>query len=217
MDSLFRPFAQADSSTTRKFGGTGLGLTISKRLAVMLGGDLVCKSELGEGSTFSLTVQTGSLRNVTLLDNPQALVEAAEAPAHHADTLTAIDHSEIYLAAAQAKNRDPRIRMEQGDGCALRFADASFDRIWGHAVLHHLDVSVAAQEVRRVLRPGGVAVFCEPWGENPLLRWARTRLPYPGKERTPEEYGVLFERGGFELTRIVPTQGEVSVVEGKKR
>ena len=38
--------------------------------------------------------------------------------------LTAIDHSEIYLAAAKAKNSDPRISLEQGDGCALRFADA---------------------------------------------------------------------------------------------
>src|SRR5207248_2416311 len=35
--------------------------------------------------------------------------------------------------------------------------------------------------------PGGRAVFCEPWGENPLLEWARRRLPYPGKERTPDE------------------------------
>src|ERR1700757_179121 len=41
--------------------------------------------------------------------------------------LTAVDHSEIYLAAARAKNREPRIRFEQGDGCALRFPDASFD------------------------------------------------------------------------------------------
>ena len=39
--------------------------------------------------------------------------------------LTAIDQSEVYLAAAQAKNRDPRIHLEQGDGCALRFINAS--------------------------------------------------------------------------------------------
>src|SRR3984893_14166570 len=49
--------------------------------------------------------------------------------------LTAIDHSEIYLAAAQAKNHDPRIRLEQGDGCALRFPDASFDRTLSMLVL----------------------------------------------------------------------------------
>ncbi len=48
-----------------------------------------------------------------------ALPEAAKIA-----SLTAIDHSEIYLAAAQAKNRDPHIHIEHGDGAALRFADA---------------------------------------------------------------------------------------------
>ena len=38
-----------------------------------------------------------------------------------------------------------------------------------------------------MLRPGGVAVFCEPWGENPVLKFARNRLPYRGKDRTRDE------------------------------
>jgi SAM-dependent methyltransferase len=59
--------------------------------------------------------------------------------------------------------------------------------VWGNAILHHLDLEKAGRELLRVLKPGGVAVFCEPWGGNPLLSFARRRLPYPGKDRTPDE------------------------------
>ena len=60
IDNLFKPFSQADSSTTRNYGGTGLGLDISRKLAHKLGGKLRCDSEQGKGSTFTLTIGTGS-------------------------------------------------------------------------------------------------------------------------------------------------------------
>ncbi len=66
---LFQPFTQADASTTRKSGGTGLGLTISKRLAEMLGGDITISSSEDGGSTFSVTVDTGPLEHVSILEN----------------------------------------------------------------------------------------------------------------------------------------------------
>lgn len=53
---LFQPFSQADVSTTRKYGGTGLGLALSKRLATLLGGYIAVESAAGRGSTFALSI-----------------------------------------------------------------------------------------------------------------------------------------------------------------
>jgi signal transduction histidine kinase len=56
---IFSPFTQADSSTTRRYGGTGLGLTISRRLTEMLGGRIWVESEAGQGSAFHFTARLG--------------------------------------------------------------------------------------------------------------------------------------------------------------
>ena len=61
VDKIFQPFEQADSSVTRQFGGTGLGLTITKRLAELLGGDIKAQSVPGLGSVFTLTIAPGGL------------------------------------------------------------------------------------------------------------------------------------------------------------
>ncbi len=114
---------------------------------------------------------------------------AAVVLARRGAAVTALDLSGGYLAEARrrAEANAVAIQFVQADGQHLPFRSASFDCIWGNAVLHHLDLEVTGRELHRVLVPGGVAVFCEPWGENPLLAWARRRLPYPGKGRTADE------------------------------
>jgi len=61
INQLFEAYTQADSTITRNFGGTGLGLHLSKQIATKLGGDIVVESEFGKGSTFTLSVSTGPL------------------------------------------------------------------------------------------------------------------------------------------------------------
>ena len=69
---LYAPFTQGDNSSTRKFGGTGLGLTITHRLVELLGGRMVVASQLDKGSTFTIMLPTGALKGVRLLDDTPA-------------------------------------------------------------------------------------------------------------------------------------------------
>lgn len=63
---LFQPFEQADASTSREYGGTGLGLALSRRLALMMGGDISVASEPGQGSCFTLSLRAGK---ISLIDD----------------------------------------------------------------------------------------------------------------------------------------------------
>ena len=66
LEQVFEPFSQADNSITRRFGGTGLGLTISRRLARAMQGDLTVNSALGIGSVFCLRVPMAQAREQDL-------------------------------------------------------------------------------------------------------------------------------------------------------
>jgi CheY-like chemotaxis protein len=70
-DRLFKPFSQVDSSTTRKYGGTGLGLVICTRLTQLMGGKMFLESELNVGSTFSFTIMTKPVATANNLDSSE--------------------------------------------------------------------------------------------------------------------------------------------------
>ena len=78
---IFLPFTQADASTTRQYGGTGLGLTISKRLTQALGGDLYVSSAAGLGSTFVASLSTGPLDGVKMVASGDELSARNRSPA----------------------------------------------------------------------------------------------------------------------------------------
>jgi ubiquinone/menaquinone biosynthesis C-methylase UbiE len=134
-------------------------------------------------------MQLGDVTGLQVLDYGCGHGMAAVTLARRGARVTAIDLSRAYLDEARTRARacDAAVHFVRADGEHLPFADTSFDRIWGNAILHHLELTTATQEIRRVLRPDGLALFCEPLGGNPLLNWARTRLPYQGKQRTPDE------------------------------
>jgi SAM-dependent methyltransferase len=108
---------------------------------------------------------------------------------HGALHVTGIDVSEgeIEQARLRAAREDfeNRSRFLVADAHATGLSDDSFDLIVGESILHHLDLRVALEEIRRILRPGGRAVFLEPLWHNPLLRLGRALTP---TARTPDEH-----------------------------
>jgi signal transduction histidine kinase/CheY-like chemotaxis protein len=86
---VFDSFTQADSTTTRKYGGTGLGLTLSKQLARLLGGDIDVNSKLGTGSTFALHIPT----NIKSKDN--LIYDEKDIPIYCADAETQLQFDKL--------------------------------------------------------------------------------------------------------------------------
>jgi signal transduction histidine kinase len=83
LDRLFTPFTQADASTARQYGGTGLGLLICRQLCQLMGGDIAVDSAEGSGSTFSCTITLGLAQPTTVADQDEPLAGVLALIVHH--------------------------------------------------------------------------------------------------------------------------------------
>ncbi|HZF15732.1 MAG TPA: methyltransferase domain-containing protein [Steroidobacteraceae bacterium] len=108
-----------------------------------------------------------------------------------AQAVVGIDISEVAIAEADriaAERRLPNVRFQLDNAEATSFAAAYFDVIAGSGIVHHLDIARSMHEFRRLLKEGGTAIFAEPLGHNPVLRWYRRRTP---ELRSVDEHPLL--------------------------
>lgn len=116
-----------------------------------------------------------------------------------------------------------RIDFRLGSAYALPMDNDAVEIVLGVAILHHLDLTLAAGEVQRVLRPGGRAIFLEPLRNSAVVRWIRRAIPYTTPDVSPGERPLTdaeldsFTRcAGFSTVRskvfMLPTSNLLSIV-----
>ena len=109
-----------------------------------------------------------------------------------AATVEGIDISPVAVQGATeaaAKAGVTGVNFQAMNAEVLEFPDASFELVFGVAILHHLDLDRACAEIARVLKPSGAAVFLEPLGHNPVINYVRRATP---NERTEDEHPLLW-------------------------
>lgn len=113
-------------------------------------------------------------------------------------TVTGIDVSttaiDVARKQAAAEGLADKTSFEVMNAEELTFAPDTFDRVCGRSILHHLELPKALEEIRRVLKPGGRAVFYEPLGYNPLINLYRRLTP---QMRSPNERPLCSEDLGM--------------------
>jgi CheY-like chemotaxis protein/HPt (histidine-containing phosphotransfer) domain-containing protein len=151
MDRLFQPFSQVDTSTTRRFGGTGLGLVISQRLVQLMGGTIEAESVEGQGTRVRFTV------NLPPTDELKTVDWNAVHPALTGKRILIVDDNEtnrrILALQAQSWSMEPVVESRPPDALARIRAGEPFDCAVIDMVMPEMDGLSLANEIRRV--PGG--------------------------------------------------------------
>ena len=119
---IFDPFVQADSSVTRKFGGTGLGLAISKRIVESLGGEISATSEPGKGSTFTFTIDIGTVDKLPAITYEQYCESSKQKGGGH-KSITRLPAGRILVVDdGDANRRLIKLILEKA-GCTVTEAE----------------------------------------------------------------------------------------------
>jgi PAS domain S-box-containing protein len=121
MDKLFSPFMQADVTTTRQYGGTGLGLYLSRLLAKCLGGDITVESTPGKGSCFTLVIDAGDVEGEILLHSPPEVTIAPKLSPKQEDIYAV--HGKVLLAEDNLDNQVLISRYLSKQGAQVSIAD----------------------------------------------------------------------------------------------
>ncbi len=122
-DSLFQAFSQADSSSTRKFGGTGLGLILTKKLCQALGGDFrLVESEIGSGSVFDIQIPVATPEEVNLVSLKSITIEPSQ-NSKQAQSQKILAGLEILVVEDSPDNQYLIEKMLEETGSSLTFAD----------------------------------------------------------------------------------------------
>lgn len=130
-------------------------------------------------------------RNKKVLEYGCGTGSYAIALSRMAESVYGVDISEVGIESA--RNKAEKERLDNAsflvmDAEELQFTDNSFDVVCGTGILHHLNLDKALKEIKRVLKPGGKALFIEPMGYNPVINLYRKLTP---RYRTKDEHPLM--------------------------